>query len=72
MQHDSVCIRKINGSFSGKKKKKKKKKLPTALNNSAEMSDSCSKKLFLVTGKICSKMFRKHAKIKGHLISFNI
>lgn len=36
MQHDSVCIRKINGSFSGKKKK-----LPTALNNSAEMSDSC-------------------------------
>lgn len=69
MQHDSVCIRKINGSFSGKKKKKK---LPTALNNSAEMSDSCSKKLFLVTGKICSKMFRKHAKIKGHLISFNI
>lgn len=68
MQHDSVCIRKINGSFSGKKKKK----LPTAFNNSAEMSDSCSKKLFLVTGKICSKMFRKHAKIKGHLISFNI
>lgn len=43
MQHDSVCIRKINGSFSGKKKKKK---LPTALNNSAEMSDSCSKKTF--------------------------
>lgn len=42
MQHDSVCIRKINGSFSGKKKKK----LPTALNNSAEMSDSCSKKTF--------------------------
>lgn len=40
MQHDSVCIRKINGSFSGKKRKKKKK-LPTALNNSAEMSDSC-------------------------------
>lgn len=46
MQHDSVCIRKINGSFSGKKKGKKKKKLPTALNNSAEMSDSCSKKTF--------------------------
>lgn len=44
LQHDSVCIRKINGSFSGKKKKKKK--LPTALNNSAEMSDSCSKKTF--------------------------